>query len=166
VIRLRSDEPNAVLLICFNSYSGSGDVHKVRLSTKSYVISTLLARDIEATANSSDPTHVVDGFMGAVSVRLGDAGDLASHNGSLLVEGEPGLDLWSNSGRRRPATEAALRGSGFWRTAAKDPNAVARDRCFGPCAHKLEQELLLLFGLGLGNPKQGLVGILPELIGF
>ena len=146
MIRLRSDEPNAVLLICFNSYSGSVDVHKVRLSTKSYVIGALLARDIEATANSSDPTHVVDGFMGAESVRLGDAGDLASHNGSLLVEGEPGLDLWSDSGRRRPATEAALRGSGFWRTAADDYNAVARERRFRPCARRLKQEPLLFLG--------------------
>ena len=79
--------------------------------------------------------------MGAV--RLGDAGDLASHNGSLLVEGEPGLDLWSNSGRRRPATEAALRGSVFWRNAADDHNAVARERRLGPSARKLKEEPLL-----------------------
>jgi len=43
---------------------------------------------------------------------------------------------------------------------------VAHDRCLGPCEYQPEQELLLYFGLGLRDPKQGLFGILPELIGL
>ena len=58
----------------------------------------------------------------------------------------------------------ALRGSGFCRTAADDHNAVARERRLGPCEHQLKQEPLFFLGLGLGGPKQGLFGILPELI--
>jgi hypothetical protein len=50
--------------------------------------------------------------------------------------------------------------------AAEDPNAVARDRRFRPCAHQLKHEPLLFFGFGLGDPTQGLIGILPELIGL
>ena len=45
-------------------------------------------------------------------------------------------------------------------------NAVARERRLGPCERQLKQEPLFFLGLGLGGPKQGLFGILPELIGF
>lgn len=33
-------------------------------------------------------------------------------------------------------------------------------------AHQLKQETLLLLGFGLRGPKQGLFGILPELVGL
>jgi hypothetical protein len=59
----------------------------------------------------------------------------------------------------------ALRGSGFWRTAAEDPNAVARDRRCRPRTQQLNQDLLLFLGFGLRDPKHGFFGILPELIG-
>jgi hypothetical protein len=52
------------------------------------------------------------------------------------------------------------------RTAAEDPNAVGSERRLGPCEHQLKQEPLLFLGLGFGNPKQGLIGILPELVGL
>jgi hypothetical protein len=48
----------------------------------------------------------------------------------------------------------------------KDPNAVGRERRLRPCKHQLKQEPLLFLGFGLSGPKQGLIGILPELIGL
>jgi hypothetical protein len=42
---------------------------------------------------------------------------------------------------------------------------LAYDCRLSPGAYQLQQELLLFFGFGLGGPKQGLFGILPELIG-
>jgi hypothetical protein len=35
-----------------------------------------------------------------------------------------------------------------------------------PRARKVDQCFFLFLGFGLGGPKQGLVGILPELISF
>jgi hypothetical protein len=52
------------------------------------------------------------------------------------------------------------------RTAAEDPNAVGSERRLRPCEHQLKQEPLLFLGFGLSDPKQGLIGILPELIGL
>ena len=43
---------------------------------------------------------------------------------------------------------------------------LAYDCRLSPGAYQLQQELLLFFGCGLGGPKQGLFGILPELIGL
>jgi hypothetical protein len=44
--------------------------------------------------------------------------------------------------------------------------SLARDRGPGPRACKLEQELFLSLGLGLGDPEQGLFGVFQELIRF
>jgi hypothetical protein len=57
-----------------------------------------------------------------------------------------------------------LRDPGFWLTATDDSNAVGRERRLRPCEHQLKQDPLLFLGFGLGDPKQGLFGILPELI--
>jgi hypothetical protein len=61
---------------------------------------------------------------------------------------------------------ARLRRPNFLRTADADNNALAHDRCLDPCPHQPKQELLLFLGLGLRDSKQGLFGILPELIGL
>jgi hypothetical protein len=43
---------------------------------------------------------------------------------------------------------------------------LAHDRSFGPCADQAKKEPLLFLGFGLGDPKKGLFGILPELTGL
>jgi hypothetical protein len=62
--------------------------------------------------------------------------------------------------------EAALRGPVLWRTVADHHGAPALERRLRPCARKFEQGPFLFFGLGLASPKQGLLGVFPELIGF
>ena len=66
----------------------------------------------------------------------------------------------------RPPTEAAVQGPVLWRAVVDYHSALALERRLRPCARKLEQEPFLFFGFGLASPKQGLLGVLPELIGF
>jgi hypothetical protein len=62
--------------------------------------------------------------------------------------------------------ESVLQRPVLWRAVADNYGNVALERRLRPRARELEQRSFLFFGLGLAGPKQGLLGVLPELIGF
>ena len=69
-----------------------------------------------------------------------------------------GPELWKrNSVLRvfwtRPPTEAALQGSGLWRTVVHHHSPLARKRRLRPCARKLKQGALLFFDFGLAGHR-------------
>jgi hypothetical protein len=74
-----------------------------------------------------------------------------------------------------PVTRPPLRGAFFepllqrpvlWRTVVLHHSAPTLERRLRPCARKLEQGAFLFFGFGLASPKQSLLGVLLELVGF
>jgi hypothetical protein len=85
---------------------------------------------------------------------------------SQIYDGDGGPPDMKSELKKAAADRRRLPAGVLWRLGERGHNGVGSHGCCRPCAHQLNQDLLLFLGFSLSDPELGLFGILPELIDF